>query len=467
MKFLLAVTLIAAASAGQIKYHKELSGTRFNLVEERSANGAPTVTVQFPDGYTDTLVLSRYYSSEEDRMAGAEECHYIGHLANEREACAAMTGCVGSEDIDFTIMSSHAASSMFKWTKDGKVEVIESPFKNGKARSDMLLRGDDGLVENLDEMVNEEAAAAEKEIEELCSGTSCQKVPATNLLQIKAGYDDGFLAKVGGTNAAAEAYIKSALPHVQVSYCHSSLGTKIHIQRIGDIKHYSGRSLQATGAKCEEMGPTTASELGTADLMMYMGYDSDYFGTVGIAAFQVACIHSSGNRQKLSINEWRKTHAEAGHVIAHEIGHNLGMDHDFSAAHSAAGCNGKGIMSYGDPPNAWSACSVKDLQAHYLTNKNNWCMELAPTACDGSGTTPVTAAPPATTAAPASSTCDISDMFGPNVNGGVYFFSLTINGVNYESQVNCKNSVCTPAVSGISNACKYMCGSTKPKCPGF
>ena len=52
----------------------------------------------------------------------------------------------------------------------------------------MLLRSDDGLVENLDEMINEEAAAAEKEIEELCSGTSCQKVPATNLLQIKVVY---------------------------------------------------------------------------------------------------------------------------------------------------------------------------------------------------------------------------------------------------------------------------------------
>ena len=52
----------------------------------------------------------------------------------------------------------------------------------------MLLRGDDGLVENLDEMVNEEAAAAEKEIEELCSGASCQSVPATNLLQIKVVY---------------------------------------------------------------------------------------------------------------------------------------------------------------------------------------------------------------------------------------------------------------------------------------
>ena len=103
--------------------------TKFTLLEERSANGAPTVTVTFPDGYTDTLVLSKYYSSEEDRMAGAEACHYIGHLANEHDACAAMTGCIGSEDIEFTIMSRHAKSSMFRWTKGGNVEVIESPFK--------------------------------------------------------------------------------------------------------------------------------------------------------------------------------------------------------------------------------------------------------------------------------------------------------------------------------------------------
>ena len=99
--------------------------TKFTLLEERSANGAPTVTVTFPDGYTDTLVLSKYYSSEEDRMAGAEACHYIGHLANEHDACAAMTGCIGSEDIEFTIMSRHAKSSMFRWTKDGNVEILD------------------------------------------------------------------------------------------------------------------------------------------------------------------------------------------------------------------------------------------------------------------------------------------------------------------------------------------------------
>jgi len=463
MRFLVVASLIAVASAAKMNFHLERKSTNFALVEERSANGSPTVTVTFPDGYTDTLVLNRYYSSEEDRMAGAEDCHFIGHLAKEQDACVAMTGCVGSEDIDFTIMSSHATkSAMFKWSKDGHVEVIESPFKNGNARSDMLERGDDGWEQDLDEMEEPEIEAAEMAIEELCTGSSCASVPATNLLQIRAGYDDGFLAKVGGTAASAESYIKSALPHVQASYCHKSLGTKISVQRIGDIKHYSGRSLQATGAKLQEMWDTTLSDLGTADLMMYMGYDNDYYGTVGIAWGKIVCIRSSGNKYKESINEWRNTHAEAGHVIAHEIGHNIGMDHDFSPAHEAAGCKGKGIMSYGDPPNEWSACSVKDLQAHYLTNKNNWCMDLAPSACDGSGTIPVTAAPPKPTPAPASSTCDVSQLFGPI--SGNYVVTVNMNGQEFVSDISCTNSICKPNnPAGIANACVYICGRTT--CP--
>ena len=32
-------------------------------------------------------------------------------------------------------------------------------------------------------------------------------------------------------------------------------------------------------------------------------------------------------------------------------------------------CNGQGIMSYGDPPNKWSSCSVKDFLGYYKLNK--------------------------------------------------------------------------------------------------
>ena len=99
------------------------------MVEERSFNGAPNVAVTFPDGYKDNLELSIFYGNQEDRMSGIERCHYFGHLANEPEACVAMTGCVGYEDVEFTILSTHAAtakSSKFRWTKEGNVEIIDS-----------------------------------------------------------------------------------------------------------------------------------------------------------------------------------------------------------------------------------------------------------------------------------------------------------------------------------------------------
>jgi len=471
MKLFVVLSLIAVASAAQLSnVHWEPLETFFTLVEERSTNGSPTVKVTFSDGYTDTLVLSRYHSSEEDRLAGVEECHFIGHLANEVDACVAMTGCVGSEDVDLTIFSTHAIqSSMFRWAKDGTVEVIESPFKNGNARSEMLLRQNeeveevDGWVDDGDEMINPPMEQAEKVIESMCSGTSCTSIPATNLLQIRVGYDDGFLAKVGGT-AAAENYIKSTMPHIQASYCHKSLGTKIHVQRIGDMKHYSGRTLTATGPKLQEMWDTTKTDLNGADLMVYLGYESNYVGTVGIAWGKVVC-ETTGDQYKSSINEWRKTHAEAGQLIAHEMGHNLGMSHDFIAAHKAAGCDGTGIMSYGDPPNQWSTCSVKDMQAHYLTQKNNWCMELAPTACDGSGTVPVTVAPATTTTTPAppSATCDINNFFGLSGINNNITLTISMNGKVYISKLSCKNSICTPLEAGVTNACEYICGNTT--CP--
>ena len=105
-----------------------------------------------------------------------------------------------------------------------------------------------------------------------------------------------------GTSDAVETYWNAALPHLQAHYCHSTLGTKIHIETLG-FKHYEGRKLTATRTNVYDMYGPTAEDIGTADLMVYMCNDTSGLpGVVGLAFTGVIC----GDRDeiKLSINEW-------------------------------------------------------------------------------------------------------------------------------------------------------------------
>ena len=103
---------------------------KFSLLEERSPDSSPAILVTFLDGYTDRLILHKHYFNDDDRMTVDNKCHYFGHLAIERDACVAMTGCVGGDDIDFTIMSTHAkGSSGFVWTRNGDIFTLDSNAK--------------------------------------------------------------------------------------------------------------------------------------------------------------------------------------------------------------------------------------------------------------------------------------------------------------------------------------------------
>ena len=66
-------------------------------------------------------------------------------------------------------------------------------------------------------------------------------------------------------------------------------------------------------------------------------------------------------------------------VLAHELGHNFGMSHDFDDKHGGhdGPCNGQGIMSYGSYDyNQWSTCSKSDWEEHYASmNWGNGCLE--------------------------------------------------------------------------------------------
>jgi hypothetical protein len=91
------------------------------------------------------------------------------------------------------------------------------------------------LVEG-DEMENFQAEAAEVVAAELCADgtTTCGTIPPKNFLKLKYGYDDTWFNSFDGDTASKKAQIKafidSMITHMQVHFCHVSLGTEITLE---------------------------------------------------------------------------------------------------------------------------------------------------------------------------------------------------------------------------------------------
>ena len=58
-------------------------------LSKSSTNEVPRLSIIFPDGHRDKLILKRY---KPNQFSESDECYYNGHLKNEPDACVAMTG---------------------------------------------------------------------------------------------------------------------------------------------------------------------------------------------------------------------------------------------------------------------------------------------------------------------------------------------------------------------------------------
>lgn len=191
-----------------------------------------------------------------------------------------------------------------------------------------------------------------------------------------------------------EKFTKEIMCHMQAYYCHKSLGTKVLLERHGSIDRLNA----GTYIPRRDLGHWMKTELknqikryiaGGSDLVMYVGENksSDIRQDGGAGP---ASVCGQRDEIKVSISQattwiWRNYMPKLAELLAHEIGHNLGMEHDFEKRNGGkrGHCNCKGIMSYGylchgrKIPLKWSTCSGKNFKRHYMNIKRQgrWCLE--------------------------------------------------------------------------------------------
>merc|ERR1711997_61496 len=280
-------------------------------------------------------------------------CNFNGHLKSDNSTVA-VTGCLNKpgDKMHITILSKHnTVSSMYELDHKGNAKPLKNPMKKG-------MNDDDGkYLSNTCSPFSEETATV---------STRAMTWPSEVYAYVKFGYDNTLKNQLAADGVSFNDWVNSVMTHVQAHYRHHTLPTKIQFKYDVSETIYKNANYPSTDylKTWSQIGKDDGDK--KVDLYVAFGKDSSYYGTVGLAWVGGAC----NDFIKTSFNEYRNSPSETAMVVAHEMGHNFGMSHDFDDKHGGdnGACNGQGIMSYGDAPSKWSSCSVSDF-AGYYTNQ--------------------------------------------------------------------------------------------------
>ena len=186
---------------------------------------------------------------------------------------------------------------------------------------DWLGDGDD-LLTDPDTQKEEEETAKE------CSKTECKKLPETQLLELQILYNTPLLTKMGSQDEVLK-MINSVMTHVQAYYCHSSLGSKVRLQQSAGsgVKYYQEADWIVSEDTLKRLQEIAQTDFKNSKANLYVGLTFDAkSNNVGLAWGKTVCNPSDNLEWGISINAWDSDMTTFANTVAHEIGHNLGMD---------------------------------------------------------------------------------------------------------------------------------------------
>ena len=302
---------------------------------------------------------------------------FEGKLKDEPESRVLVTlaGCKNTS-LDIQIHGENIQDMMFS-TEDGKLIATENEVYERVSRDT-----NDDYDDTYDDYVGfdfydefEDADNAEFDSEPL---------PSAPLILNVNVYLDIFFLKLHATYAERTA--RQVIKQASLILQHASLDTQIdlvpHVEIYKTFEHMEPNKKGITTFEGNLKPPYSVDDSPVTHVLLTANEKSRY---KGIGRLGAVC---SAIKKPITITMWNRNTPRTALTLAHEIGHVLGMHHDFNPVHGKRASCGEGrdkgtlIMNYGEPRTVWSKCSNQDFKRLYesvIYTKGKFCLKKSKT----------------------------------------------------------------------------------------
>jgi len=341
-----------------------------------------SIQIGFPDGGPNDVALltpSIPILSSDIMDKNDTGCIFHGHLQNDTDVEVFVSGCPEENSFQIAFDSDRLEEHVFN-VVDGNVQNVHLGDRSDGDSVDLVVKK---VVEGTSNTTRDSWSVRAQ------TGQHIRNVPKKMRVRVHMSYDNEFLKNAGsGSQSTAVKRINRIINLAREMFKWKSLQTEIELD-ILDIKHVdTSLTLHEANPKAIEKAESISGKNKVnADNYHYFSYDNkDGWSGVAIQmgfgnsdAFGSVCWKDQ--KRRTAISECIDNSAKAAMIFAHELGHSLGMPHDFCSDKSCTAdserkhprldskgkaCWGNSIMDYDQETiNKWSTCSVESMNAWY------------------------------------------------------------------------------------------------------
>jgi len=246
-----------------------------------------------------------------------------------------------------------------------------APPNPDKPKNDMLIADDDLLIKDYLKLMDRDAKKEKLD-------------PVGYKIRVWVYYDDLWKNRF---NEEADTRVDAVMALVDEMFSEETLQTKLQFD-VESVKWVKGDVWAISGdlylSKTHYISRENSVKPNAPDLNVYLSGT----GNGGGFSWVSGLCRQGKTALRSSITGWLYNDERTAELVAHEIGHNLGMQHDFTKGlgdfnkstgfrQVEDGVDCRGYMDYDSSTDGWSACSVKDF-TNFFNDKGPWfCLPQA------------------------------------------------------------------------------------------